>query len=58
MCQYDLMFYQGIRSLCPIFYGIVILPNFRYTVGYLNKVFCSHESLGLDEQAKHKNRSP
>ena len=30
----------------------------RYTVGYLNKVLCSYESVGLNVQAKHKNRSP
>ena len=36
------------------FHGIVILLNIRYTVGYLNKVLCSYESVGLNVQAKHK----
>ena len=31
-----------------------------HTVGYLNKVLCSYESVGLNVQAKHRNtgRSP
>ena len=31
--------------------GVVILPNIRYFVGFLNKVFCSYESVGLNVQA-------
>ena len=39
-------------------HGIVILPNFRYTVGYLNMVLCFYESVGLNVEAKHENMSP
>ena len=42
------------RSLYPILHDLVILPYIHYTVGYLNKVLCSYESVGLNVQAKHK----
>ena len=42
------------RSLLLTGHGVVILPNIRYTVGYLNKVFCSYESLRLNVHAEHK----
>ena len=35
----------------------MILPYILYTVGYLNEVLCSYESVGVNVQAKHKNRS-
>ena len=70
LLQDHMIYKQGDLGLCvcrtycftkesrSLFHGIVILPNICYTVGYLNKVLCSYESVGLNVQAKHKNRSP
>ena len=49
-----LCFTKESRSLCPMFHGIVILPYIRFTLGYLNKMLCSYESVGLYVQVKHK----
>ena len=47
-------------SHCDLYFMVyvVILLNIRYRVGYLNNVFCSNESVGLNVHAKHKNMSP
>ena len=30
---------------CDLYFMVAILPDTRYTVGYLNKLICSYESV-------------